>query len=71
MAKEMTYEELAQKVSEASNTLYLLSKQLEAYHKAHSIPGEKPMRVLYIASQVTQNSSFTLETVADEMLARC
>lgn len=63
-----TYEDLAERVSEASDNLYTLAKQLENYWKEHAIPGEKPMRVLYIAKETLQNMCYTLETIADEML---
>ena len=66
-----TYEELAQKVSGASDSLYALSRKLDGFWKRNTIPGEKPLRVLFIATQVLQNMSYTLETIADEMLGQC
>lgn len=70
MEEKFTYEELAQKVSGASDILYLLANRLDKHFKRNSVPGEKPMHVLYIAAQTLKNMSYTIETIADEMLAQ-
>ena len=68
--EEITFEELAQKVSGASDSLYALSRKLDAYWKRNAVPGEKPMHVLYIAAEALRNMSYTIETIADELLAQ-
>lgn len=63
-----TYEEMAQQVSEISDAMYTLSKELEKHYKENMKPGERPMNICYIAKETLRNMCYSLETLADVML---
>ena len=63
-----TYHEMAQEVSALSDSLYMLAADLEKYYHDNMEPAERPMRICNIAKETLRNMSYTLETLADEML---
>ena len=63
-----TYEEMAQQISDISDAMYLLSKDLEAHYKENMKPGEKPMNICYLAKEALRNMAYSLESLADVML---
>lgn len=66
--KAASYDELASRVSDVSDTIYILARELEDYWKTNSVPGTKPLRVCNIAWNTLKNMAYTLETIADDML---
>ncbi len=63
-----TYEEMAQQVSELSNTIYTLSYELGEYYEKNMVPGERPLNTCYLAKEILRNMCYTLETLGDTML---
>lgn len=59
---------MALQVSEISNALYTLSKELEEHYKMNMKPGERPMNICYLAKETLRNMCYSLETLADVML---
>lgn len=67
MEEEFTYEQLANKVSGASSSLYVLAGRLDKYCKKTS-GEENALFTIRVAVEVLRNMSYTLDTIADTML---
>lgn len=55
----MTYDELASKIEDASNELYLLGKEAEKFENC---------RIMYIAAETLKGMSYSLESIAEGLV---
>lgn len=67
MEEELTYEQLVNKVKGAAESLFVLSRRLDRFHKRNANPEENPMLALGLAAESIRNFSDTLDTFVEVM----
>lgn len=65
--EEQTYQDLVNKLSGLSTRIYSLARDIERFHKRNAVPYDNPLPVLAVAKEFLQNTSYTIDTIADQM----
>lgn len=67
MEKNYTYQELARKVSGASDSLYALVRSIDDFYKKNA-DDDNPYTLLFLATETLRNMSFTIDSFGDKLM---